>query len=114
MRETNELLGELDLNLMKFGQDCPENMSAFTGFMNTVKAPGTLDVKIKSLIAVATAVTAHCDWCIASHVHSALTNGATKEEVLEASWVAVLMGGGPALVYMQLVQKALEDLSTQS
>jgi len=33
---------------------------------------------------------------------------------MEAGWVAVQMGGGPSLAYLQLVQKALDDLSTQS
>ncbi|HBK57937.1 MAG TPA: carboxymuconolactone decarboxylase family protein, partial [Spirochaetaceae bacterium] len=40
----------------------------------------------------------------------ALEAGATEEEILEAAWVAVLMGGGPALMHAGLVLEALKDL----
>jgi alkylhydroperoxidase/carboxymuconolactone decarboxylase family protein YurZ len=39
----------------------------------------------------------------------ALKNGAAHKEVMEASWMAVMMGGGPALMYMQLVEEALKE-----
>jgi len=35
--------------------------------------------------------------------------GASKEEILEAATVAILMGGGPALTYIAEVRKALEE-----
>jgi len=28
---------------------------------------------------------------------------------MEAAWVAVLMGGGPSVMYMQLVEKAIKE-----
>jgi len=61
---------------------------------------------------VGIAVTEHCHWCIAANVKNALAHGATKEQVMEAGWVAVQMGGGPSLAYLQLVQQAVDDLAT--
>ncbi len=113
MQETMDLLNESSANQDKLWADWPEQMSAFVSFSNAVKAPGSLDTKYKYLIALALGINAHCEWCIAAHTRNALDAGATREEILEASWVAVLMGGGPALMYMQVVQKALEDLLTQ-
>jgi alkylhydroperoxidase/carboxymuconolactone decarboxylase family protein YurZ len=49
--------------------------------------------------------------CIVVHVKNAVNAGANKQEILEAAWVAVMMGGGPALSYIQCVLKALEDFS---
>lgn len=114
MQETTDLLNEWNSSQEKFWTDCPEQMSAFMSFMGIAKKAGALEAKYKDLIALATAITAQCEWCIAVHVKSALADGATKEEILEASWMAVLMGGGPSLMYLQVVQKALEDLSPQS
>ena len=114
MKETTELLREFNSSQDKLWSEWPEQMAAFAGLSNAVKAPGSLETKYKYLIALATAITAHCEWCIAAHTKSALEAGATRQEILEASWVAVLMGGGPALMFMQVVQKALEDLSPQS
>ena len=114
MKETVDLLREVDLNLMTLGEDWPEQMTAFMNLTNASKAPGALDGKTKALIALAISITAHCEWCIAVYTRNALAEGATREEIFEASWVAVLMGGGPALMFMQIVQKALEDLESLS
>lgn len=54
------------------------------------------------------AVGMQCDSCIAVHVQGAVKAGATREEILEAGWLAVLMGGGPKLTYMKYV---LEELA---
>ena len=113
MQETTDLLNESNSSQDKLWAEWPEKMAAFAGLSNAVKAPGSLDVRYKYLIALALGINAHCDWCIAAHTRNALEAGATREEILEASWVAVLMGGGPALMYMQVVQKALEDLAAQ-
>ena len=114
MQETMDLLNEFSSNHDKLWTEYPEQMAAFMGLSNAVKTPGSLDVKYKYLIALALGINAHCDWCIATHTRNALEAGATREEILEASWMAVLMGGGPALMFMQVVQKALEDLSPQN
>jgi len=48
-----------------------------------------LNAKTKALIGVALSVQKQCKWCITYSVNLALKNGATKEEVYEAGWVAV-------------------------
>ena len=112
MEQTADLLKEMELNFAKLRKDLPNQMAGWYSLRDAVRASGALDVKTKELIALAISVTAHCDWCVAAHTKYALGNGATKEEVMEASWVAVQMGGGPSLAYLQVVQKALADLST--
>ena len=114
MKETEGLISESNASQDKLWKEYPEQMKAFTNFSSSVKVPGALEAKHKYLIAVALAVNSHCEWCIAHHTRNALNAGATREEILEASWMAVLMGGGPSLMFMQVVQKALEDLSSQS
>ncbi|MFH2035420.1 MAG: carboxymuconolactone decarboxylase family protein [Candidatus Zixiibacteriota bacterium] len=82
-----------------FGVDCPDLMSGFVILHKAAMMPGTLSIKFKELIALAIAITVRCDGCVALHVHDALDAGASKEEILEAVGVAILMGGGPSLVY---------------
>jgi AhpD family alkylhydroperoxidase len=81
--------------------------------MEYVEKEGALKVKDKALIAIACAVVAHCEWCVAVHVKHALDSGATENEILESAWVGVLMGGGPSLMYAQGVLKALEDMKKE-
>lgn len=110
MENTNQLLSQIDSSLSKLGQQTPDQMQAFSQMLEAVESPGKLDRKTKELISVCLSIAGKCHWCIAFHVKNALDNGASREEILEASWVAVLMGGGPALMQMQLVQRALDDL----
>lgn len=70
---------------------------------------GALDVKTKEIIALAIAVASRCDGCIAFHTHDALRAGATESEITDALGVAVMMGGGPALVYATHVVDAMEQ-----
>ena len=87
----------------------PETMRHFKMFMGQVLKEGILDTKTKELITVGTAITARCKYCIALHVKKALDAGATKDEIMEAATVAMLMGGGPAMTYIVEVKKALDE-----
>ncbi len=94
----------------EFGETNPESMDGFQCMMDAIEKEDVLSAKTKELIAIGTAITEKCEWCIAFHVNNALEAGATKEEIRAAAWVAVLMGGGPALMHAGLVLEALEEL----
>ena len=87
----------------------PKAMRDFKAFMGNVLKEGTLDTKTKEIIAIGTSITARCKYCIAIHVEKALKADATKEEIMEAATVAILMGGGPAMTYIVEVKKALDE-----
>ena len=89
----------LQQRMGRFGQDHPSVMSGFMQLHKASLEEGALSTKTKELIALAVAITVRCDGCISFHVHDALKAGVTREEVVEAVGVAVLMGGGPAVVY---------------
>jgi AhpD family alkylhydroperoxidase len=80
-------------------QHIPEVYRAFAQLGSAALAPGALDRKTKELIALAIAVVAQCDGCIASHAKGAAYAGATEAEAAEAIGVSVLMHGGPGTVY---------------
>ena len=109
MEDTKELMKEVQEEMQTLLQEYPEQMKGFQHFLEAVEKDGALKRKDKELIAIALSVITHCRWCIAFHVKTALNAGASKEEITEAAWAAALMGGGPALMYMQLVLKALKD-----
>ncbi|MGM5484245.1 MAG: carboxymuconolactone decarboxylase family protein [Nanobdellota archaeon] len=111
MGEIKDYLNDQGENMKKLKEATPESMKGFHEFMTAVEKDGALDGKTKELIAVALSVKAQCHWCISIHVKNCLDKGATKEEILESSWVAALMGGGPSLMYVKLVQDAIDELS---
>jgi len=92
-------------------KDNPRETKAFMAFIEKVEAKGALDVKTKELISVALSIAEHCEWCIAFHVKNAIGAGATREEIMDACFVAVVMGGGPSLMYVKLVMDAIDEFS---
>ena len=80
----------------------PEPAKAFRAFSQSVFAAGALPAKTKQLIAVAVAHVTQCPYCIRSHTRSALRQGATGEEIMEAIWVAAEMRAGGAYAHSAL------------
>ena len=72
-------------------------------------ASGALDTKTKELIALAISITDGCDDCIAHHVHDAIGAGATRDEIVDALGVAILMGGGPGMIYASHAIEAVDQ-----
>ena len=96
-------------NSQTLASSLPTVMEAFETFHRAAGAPGALDRKTKELMALAISVTHGCDDCIAHHVHDALEAGATREEFADALGVAVLMGGGPGMIYASHAIEAVDQ-----
>ncbi|MCB0390812.1 MAG: carboxymuconolactone decarboxylase family protein [Bdellovibrionales bacterium] len=109
MKNFPEQYQELNTWMEKLGAAIPGPMSGFAQLHEKTITKGALDSKTKELIALGIAITVRCDGCIAFHVHDAMKSGATEEEIAETVSVAILMGGGPSVVYgieaMQAVQQ---------
>lgn len=93
----------------KFGAESPDVMEGFSRLHAASIAEGALSSKTKELIALAIGITVRCDGCIAFHVHDALEAGATHSEIAETVGVAIMMGGGPSVVYGCQALEALEQ-----
>lgn len=87
-----------------------ETNEAFVAFSKSVFKAGALDVKTKQLIAVAAAHVTQCPYCIRGHTRQALRAGATREEVMEAIWVAAEMRAGAAVAHGNLALDAMNDV----
>jgi AhpD family alkylhydroperoxidase len=84
----------------------PDTVRGYTMLGSAGAKTGHLDAKTRELISLAVAVTRQCDGCIAVHTDSAVRNGASREEIMEALGVAVALNAGAALVYSARVMDA--------
>ena len=109
----NNKLEEVKALIERLQKESPKQTAAFNQFMMSVEKPGALSAKDKDLINIALSIASQCEWCIALHVKGAMKNGASREEIIDASMQAVLMHGGPALMYMIHVEKALDEFMGQ-
>ncbi len=112
MRTTQESVASIQKNMGEMSKEYPEFMNAFMGLIKSAEEQSDLDPKTTELILIALAVSQQCGYCIDLHVAKGLKMGLTRREILDASKLAVVMGGGPAFTYMlEAVRKALADLS---
>lgn len=85
--------------MQEMGQEIPSTMSAFGRLHRAAVSEGDLNTQTKELISLGIAIAVRCDGCIAFHVHDALKSGASRGAIMETIGVAVMMGGGPAVMY---------------
>lgn len=93
----------------RFDQALP-TMAAYTAFRQAIYKDGALNLKTKRLIALACGLMAGCPRCIQGQARDASNAGATKEEILEAVSVAVVMGGTAVSAETWRVVKVLDEL----
>jgi AhpD family alkylhydroperoxidase len=87
-----------------------ELVKGFAGLHQAAMKPGALSTLDKELIALAIGLSVRCENCIYAHIRAAVGAGATREQILDAAGVAVLMQGGPTYTYLPRVVEALDAL----
>ncbi len=109
---TQDAISKTRKGMGQLAKDAPEFMQGFRSMVNAVESAGVLDAKTTELILIGLAVGKQCTYCIELHVELALKAGATREEILAAAQLAIVMGGGPALMYtVNSVLDCLDDLT---
>ncbi len=104
-----ERLQEFQGLVASLQKEYPTEIAGFLSFMKAAESGPSLSGKQKEVISVALAVAAQCEWCIAFHVKSAASLGATRGELMGAGFVAVDMHGGPALTYLKPLVDAVNE-----
>ena len=97
----------------KLKEAAPEMMTAFGNLGKVVLKDGAVSLKTKELIAVALSVQNRCETCIMSHVKNAIKAGVTREELVDALGVCVLMGGGPNSAYAATALEVFDQFSAE-
>lgn len=109
MTSMNERIQDIAALTERLKSKYPAEINSFLGFMGKAESGPALSKAQKEIINVALSVAAQCEWCIALHVKGAAAAGASRDEVMEAGFLAVLMHGGPALMYLTPLTSALDE-----
>ncbi|HAL44550.1 MAG: hypothetical protein A2Y12_05825 [Planctomycetes bacterium GWF2_42_9] len=110
MSKAEEFYKDAPAKVEKTKKAAPATVTAFGSMFQKIMTDGAISLREKELIALGIAVSVHCTPCIYAHVKKCLDTGSTKEQILEAVSVAVVMGGGPAYMHVMEVVEALEAL----
>ncbi len=111
MGHMKDRLDQIKTLTERLEQDFPVETRGFLSFLKRAESGKALDIRQKELINVALAVAAQCEWCIAFHVEQAVAAGASRDEIVEAGFMAVIMHGGPAYMYMTPLLEALDEFA---
>ena len=111
--EVKDFFEKFKNDAAKMKEQTPNMINGFSSLFTKVMGKGAITVLEKELIAVAIGVAIQCGPCIKLHVKKCLEAGATKEQILEAACLAVMMGGGPAYTHIPVVIDTIETLTSE-
>ncbi len=109
--EVKETLDEFSRLMSDINKSIPEEYAAFLKEKETIVKSGKIPEKTKWLLLLIASVTQKCPVCVPRAVQHCLKAGWSKEEMLEACMVAVLVGGSSVMTFVTLVNKAVEELA---
>jgi len=112
-REVKEFFEKFKNDVAKMKEQAPDTVNGFAAMFGKIMKDGALSLREKELVALGIGVAQRCVPCIRAHVQKSLDAGATKEQILEAASVAVMMGGGPAYTHIPVVIETLEALRSR-
>lgn len=109
-KDVRQMLNDFTGGLQTVGQTNEKHVGAFMNLLGAAYEPGAIDLKTKELMSIAIACYNRCEYCIVFHAYKALEAGATREELMEASMVAVAFGGGPSIAYaVTLLKDSIDE-----
>ncbi len=100
-------------DIARLKETAPDIVRSFGALFQSLMREGALSVREKELVALGIGLAMRCPPCIYLHVQKCLAAGATREQVLEAAGVAVMMQGGPAYTNVPEVMRALDYLESK-
>lgn len=112
-QEIKEFFEKFNKDAGKMKQQAGDMINGFGHLFSKVMQEGSITALEKEFVAVGIATAIQCEPCIKLHVKKCLDAGATKEQVIEAACVAVMMSGGPAYTHIPMVIDTLETLLSE-
>ncbi len=106
-----QLLKQFNEAMLEVRKTVPKEYDAFLKEKEAMLRSGKIPEKTKWLLLLVASVTQKCPVCIPRAVGHCLEAGWTKEEMVEACMIAVLVGGSSAMTYVTFVIKAIEELN---
>lgn len=108
--DVKQTLNEFTRLMADINNSIPAEHAAFMHFKAVLTKDGKLSAKNKWLLLLSASVATKCPVCIPKAVQHCLDAGWSKEEILEACMIPVLIGGSSVMTYVTLVDKAIEEL----
>lgn len=107
-RDDRKVMNEKVLNLDHLGIKRFFNLDS-----NTYK-DGALPSQTKELLGLVASTVLRCNDCIDYHLEQCAVNGSTKEEIIDALNVALVVGGSIVIPHLRHAVKTIELLESEN
>ncbi|MFP4432896.1 MAG: selenide, water dikinase SelD [Planctomycetota bacterium] len=85
-----------------------DSLKAFGALMRSAGAGGTIDETAKELITFALVLLSKCEPCFEAHWAKAANMGISREQLDEAAWCAIAMGGAPVRMFYEQMKSRVD------
>ena len=82
----------------------------FFALDNDVYRDGVLTKRTKELLGLVASVVLRCNDCVAYHLNEAVGSGVTRDEIIEALGVALVVGGSITIPHLREAMQFLDNL----
>jgi AhpD family alkylhydroperoxidase len=113
MMDWNAYRDQVNAAVREISAANPELVKAYAGLSHANAKSTHIDAKTRELVALAVAVTLRCDGCINAHTDAAIKAGASKEEIVDAVGVAIMVNAGATMVYSARTLDAYNAKTTE-
>jgi AhpD family alkylhydroperoxidase len=108
--EAFEKLNEIQNLFSGIMENNPESGKNYMALIESVSKSSAIPAKYKELIYIALSLSGKCEWCLSYHLKLAVESGVTEKELEEASLIALLMAGTPALMESIKMKKFYSEI----
>ncbi|PIJ62532.1 carboxymuconolactone decarboxylase family protein [Mesotoga sp. H07.pep.5.3] len=85
----------------------------FFSLDGAVYEDGALDSKTKELMGLVASAVLRCDDCIAYHIIQCKATGSSREEIMEALNIALIVGGSIVIPHFRRAVELLDELEAE-
>jgi AhpD family alkylhydroperoxidase len=89
-----------------------KDFKKFFALDNKAYIEGALPAKMKELMGLVGSMVLRCNDCILYHIDRSIEEGATREELLEAFNIALIVGGSIVIPHLRFAMEQLDELLT--
>lgn len=91
-------------------KDMPRAIRRFFAIDHEVYEDGALPKRTKELLGLVASTVLRCDDCTAYHLHQAIECGVSRDEIVEALGIALIVGGSITIPHLREAVSFLDDL----
>lgn len=87
-----------------------KDFKKFFALDNKAYIEGALPAKMKELMGLVASMVLRCNDCILYHIDRSIEEGATREELLEAFNIALIVGGSIVIPHLRFAMEQMDEL----